>query len=86
MKSAIEKIYFGETNYQDIPVTQEWKSLADKGLKVYEKFFASLTEEQKNQFDDIYFYLGGQESEVARQCYKEGFKLGLALAVEALLE
>ena len=54
MKSAIEKIYKGETSYQDIAVTEEWKRLAEKSLKIYERFYPSLTEEQKKQYDEIY--------------------------------
>ena len=86
MKSAIEKIYFGEADREEIPATEEWKRLADEGLKVYEKFYPSLTEEQKKQFDEIYEYESGQEAEMILQYYKEGFKLGLMLAVEAALK
>ena len=82
MKSAIEKIYKGETHYENIPVTEEWKRLADESLKVYEKFYPSLTEEQKKQYDEIYDYESGQEAEIAKRYYEEGFKLGLALAAE----
>ena len=54
MKRAIEKIYKGETSYQDIAVTEEWKRLAEKSLKIYERFYPSLTEEQKKQYDELY--------------------------------
>ena len=82
MKSAIEKIYRGETDSQNFGVTDEWKKLADKGMKIYEKFYAGLTEEQKHQYEEIFFYESGQEAEVALQCYEEGFKLGLQLGAE----
>lgn len=84
MKSAIEKIYKGETHYENIPVTEEWKRLADESLKVYEKFYPSLTEEQKKQYDELYYYESGQEAEVARRFYEEGFKLGFMLAMEVV--
>ena len=84
MKSVIEKIYKGETSYQNIPVTEEWKRLAEKSLKIYEKFYPGLTEEQKKQFNEIYDYESGQEAEVARRFYEEGFKLGFMLAMEVV--
>ena len=82
MKTAIEKIYSGDTDQQNYEMTKEWKRLAGEALKIYEKFYASLTEEQKKQFEDINHYEGGQEAEVALQCYQEGFKLGLQLGLE----
>ena len=84
MKSVIEKIYKGETSYQDIAVTEEWKRLAEKSLKIYERFYPSLTEEQKKQYDELYYYESGQEAEVARRFYEEGFKLGFMLAMEGV--
>lgn len=85
MKSAIEKIYRGDTNSQDFEMTDEWKRLANEALKIYKGFYASLTEEQKKQLDEINLCEGGQEAEVALQCYREGFKLGLQLGIEAFL-
>lgn len=84
MKSAIEKIYYGETHYENIPVTEEWKRLAAESLKVYEKFYPSLTEEQKKQFDELFDYESEQEGEIARRFYEEGFKLGFMLAMEVV--
>lgn len=85
MKSAIEKLFYGEINHSDIPVTEEWKRLADKSLKVYKEFYTSLTEKQKKQFDNIYDYEIGQQAEALLQHYKAGFKLGLTLAAEVFL-
>ena len=86
MKTAIEKIYSGDTDHQNFEMTEEWKRLASKGLKIYEEFYASLTEKQKKQFDEIYHNESGQEAEVALQCYEEGFKLGLKLGAEVFGE
>jgi len=85
MKSAIEKIFFGETDNQNVPVTEEWKRLSGKCLEIFDGFYESLNEEQKRQYDEIFDYQSGQESETVLQFYKEGFKLGLALAAEAFL-
>jgi len=82
MKSAIEKIYYGETDNQNVSVTQEWKRLAEKCSEIFNGFYASLNEEQKRQYDEIFDYQSGQESETVLQFYKEGFKLGLAIAIE----
>ena len=86
MKTAIDKIYSGDTDHQNFEMTDEWKRLAGEALKTYEVFYASLNEEQKKQFDEIFHYEGGQEAEVALQCYKEGFKLGLKLGAEVFGE
>lgn len=86
MKSAIEKIYYGKANSQNIPVTEEWKRLAAKCLKIYEEFYPSLNEKQKQQYEEMAEYESSQEAEVVRQSYKEGFKLGLALAAESIID
>ena len=82
MKTAIEKIFSGDTNHQNYEMTNEWKRLASEVLKIYHDFYESLTEEQKKQYDEIFHYESGQEAEVALQCYEEGFKLGLQLGLE----
>ncbi len=85
MKSAIEKIYYGETDSQNVPVTEEWKRLSKKVKEIYDGFYSSLSEKQKEQYDEIFNCQSGKESEVALKLYKEGFKLGLALGAEAFL-
>lgn len=85
MKSAIEKIFYGETNSQDMRVTEEYHRLSEKGSKIYGELYAALNDGQKEQLEEIYSCLSGQESEAVLQHFKEGFKLGFTLATEAFL-
>ncbi len=79
MKSAIKKIYYGESCYQLFGQTEK---LREKSKEIFEKFEESLTEEQKRLYEELFEYECGQSSEELLQSYKEGFKLGLTLAVE----
>lgn len=85
MKSAIEKLYFGETHHEYFEMTEEWIRLGEKCKEVYEEFYKSLNEKQKEQYNQIFEYESGQASEELLQAYGKGFKLGLALAAEAFL-
>ena len=86
MKTAIEKLYFGETHHEYFEMTDEWQRLNAKCKVVYEEFYKSLNEKQKEQYDKIYDYESGQLSEELLQAYSKGFKLGLALAAESLTQ
>ena len=85
MKSAIEKLYFGETAQEGFEMTKEWKRLNEKCKEVFDEFYKSLNEEQKKQYEQIFDYESVQASEELRQAYGKGFKLGLALAAESFL-
>ena len=82
MKSAIKKIYYGESCYQLFGQTKKWEKLREKSKEIFEKFEESLTEEQKRLYEELFEYECGQSSEELLQSYKEGFKLGLTLALE----
>jgi len=82
MKSAIDMMLDGETHVDNIKVTDEWKRLANKALSLYNKFYPSLTDEQKKQFDELHDYDAGQTGESEIQHYKAGFKFGFLLAAE----
>lgn len=55
-------------------------------LKNLREFYPSLNEKQKQQYEEMAEYESSQEAEVVRQSYKEGFKLGLALAAESIID
>ena len=82
MKSAIKKIYYGESCYQLKKKKKKWEKLREKSKEIFEKFEESLTEEQKRLYEELFEYECGQSSEELLQSYKEGFKLGLTLALE----
>lgn len=86
MKTALEKIYYDEVEAQNIPDTKEWIRLYNKQHAIYEVFYASLTEEQKKQCDEMSKYKSEMECEVMLQYYKEGFKFGLKVGAEAFLQ
>jgi len=86
MESAIKKVLCGKTNHEYFETSEEWERLSKKVLEIYDEFRASLTEKQKEQFEEIIECECGQSAELGVVYYKEGFKLGLALAVEALTD
>lgn len=79
-------IYYGKTNCQKFEMTEEWKKLNEQSKEIDEKFSESLNEEQKRLYDEIFEYEGKQYSEELLQSYKEGFKLGLTLALEVFFD
>ena len=82
MKSAIEKILNGKTQSQNIKPTEEHNRLSKKSYEIFEGFYASLTEKQKEEFDKIYDLENEMQVEMENEYYKEGVKLGLFLAIE----
>lgn len=82
MKSAIEKILNGGTESQNIKPTEEHNRLSKKSYEIFEGFYASLTEKQKEQYNKIYDLESGMQVEMENAFYKEGLKLGLFLALE----
>ena len=85
MKSAIEKLLNGETECFDKPVTsEEYGKLQYETEDIYENLLKTLTEEQKITLESLYNKMLAMQGEGNRFHYKEGFKLGLAVAVEAI--
>ncbi len=85
MKSAIEKLLNGETECYDKPVTsEEYGRLQYEAENIYENLLKTLTEEQKLILESLYNKMLAMQGEGNRFHYKEGFKLGLAVAVEAV--
>lgn len=83
MKSAIEKILSGDTLDEHIGQTKEYKRLSAKSLTLYEELYSSLTKKQKELFEQFYEVDGEMVAEMECAFYKEGFKLGLLLGMEA---
>lgn len=84
MKSIIEEMYFGKRGFAETIKTNEnyWKVHDEVGV-FYEKLLNELSDEQKSTLDELYSAMGGLEAEQSLEHFKEGFKLGLLLAVEA---
>lgn len=84
MKSIIEEIYYGNCeNHETIKPSEEYWNIHKEYGKIYEKLEEGLNEEQKQLLSDLYVEGGGLEGEMACTHFKEGFKMGLLIAVEA---
>lgn len=83
MHSIIEEIFYGKRGQADnIEMGEEYTKLGAEGMEIYNKFYPTLTPEQKKQFDDMFWADAGQEAECVRAHYIEGFKVGFLIAVE----
>lgn len=85
MKSVIEILLNGETDSLDKTVnSEEYGRLQYEAEDLYENLLKTLTEEQKITLESLYNKMLALEGEGNRFHYKEGFKLGLAVAIEAI--
>ncbi|MDE7083347.1 MAG: hypothetical protein K2O89_06580 [Clostridia bacterium] len=86
MRTAIENIYYGTANKELFSISNEYKIISERVNKLQKDFYASLNEEQKKLYDQINDLQLSQHSQTFLQNFKEGFKLGLSLAAEAILK
>ncbi len=56
----------------------------NSALLIYEKFVATLTEQQIKMFEEVLDKLFIMNEKLSRSDFKEGFKLGLAVATETI--
>lgn len=83
MKSVLRDIYHGEQkNIENFEESNEYWEVHKKYDELYEKLLQGLNEEQKKILDDLYVLSGGLESEASCTWFREGFKMGLLIAVE----
>lgn len=87
MQSIIEEILNGNCGQAEkMDYGEEYKRLCNKGLEIYNKFYPTLTNEQKKQFDEIYEAESGQSAEAELVFYTKGFKTGFLIAVECFMK
>ncbi|MDE6597722.1 MAG: hypothetical protein K2K60_03695 [Clostridia bacterium] len=85
MKSVIEEIYYGNRGHSEsIRESEEYFKVQREVGTLCEEFDKTLTEEQRQVFDKIHFLLSGLEAEATATHFKEGFKLGMLVAVESM--
>ena len=83
MKSILRDIYHGEQkNIENFEESKEYLEVKSNYNVLYEKLEKSLNEEQKKILDDLFVISGGLESEASCTWFKEGFKMGMLIAVE----
>lgn len=87
MQSIISEIFDGEKYRTENIIRSDNYKLMQKSLDIdYQKFFKTLTEKQKDLFEEVYNGLSGLEAEQSKTSFEEGFKLGLSLAFEIIKE
>ena len=85
MKSVLRDIYHGEQrNIENFEESKEYWEVHKQYDELYEKLLQGLNEEQKKILDDLFVMSGGLESEASCTWFKEGFKMGLLIALEVL--
>ena len=87
MKSVIEKIYYGDSVFCDDGFeAEDYKEAAAEFTTAYEKLLKKLPAKLKDEFDEVlYLYSGAADVGYAKK-FCDGFKLGLRLAAETLLQ
>lgn len=58
--------------------------IMNSALLIYEKFVATLTEQQIKMFEEVLDKLFIMNEKLSKADFKEGFKLGLVVATEAI--
>lgn len=82
MKSVIEEIYYNvEGNFKE---DKEYWEINKNYGELFDKLSEKLTDEQKKLLIEIYNASSGMEAEVGCTHFKEGVRMGMLLAIEAL--
>lgn len=85
MKSALEEIYYGNVGLAEkIIKSEEYEKVNNKYDKVYGQLLEGLNAEQKKMLDELYFLMGGLESETGLFYFKEGYKFCMRLVLESM--
>ena len=84
MKSIIEELYYGNWSVENLKTSEEYRKICDECDKLQKEIEKHLNEEQRKNLFDLVLKTGGLEGEAACSHFKEGFKMGLLIAFEAL--
>lgn len=85
-KSIIEEIYYDKLNVcEQVELSEEYKKISDEAYRFYKRLKNILNDEQKKIFEDFANSEIGVCAEGELLHFKEGFKLGLLLAIECLM-
>ena len=86
MKSTIRNLYLWKENANCIKVPEECKTIENEASKIFNELYDSLTKEQQHKYIAYEELQNILYAEAMRNGFKEGFKLGLSLAAESLIE
>lgn len=85
MKSVLEEIYYGERgNCENLELSEGYKAANSKYGELMEMLEKNLDEEQRLKLKEIFYASAEAENEAALTHFKEGFKLGMQIALEVL--
>lgn len=85
-KSIIEEIFMNnESLCEQIKLTEEYKKRFDEAYDFYEQLCALLSDEQNKILENFVEAKMGESAEGELIHFKEGFKVGLRLAMECLI-
>lgn len=85
MKSILAEIFNGTHPYREnIDNGEEYRKINSRYADLCDKFIKTLTEKQKEEFDDLCWADIGTEAEAVEAHYIAGFKLGFKIAVECM--
>ena len=82
MKSIIEDIYYGNWSAENYKISEEYRKICEECDKGYKEIEKHLNEEQKQNLFNLILKNSGLEGEAACTNFKEGFKLGMLIAIE----
>lgn len=83
MKSVIEEIYYGNIE-EKYKTSEEYGKICGECDKLYKEIEKHLNEEQREILWNFSLKNASLEGEAACAHFKEGFKMGLLVAIEAL--
>ncbi|MDE5765705.1 MAG: hypothetical protein K2I17_00890 [Clostridia bacterium] len=85
MVSIIKELFFGERGqHENIITGKRYKKLCEELFEVCKELSKDFNEKQKELFEMICNMQAEIEGEAVFQNYREGFKIGLLLALECL--
>ena len=83
MKSILEEIYFGRRgDFEKIVVDERYEKADEKYSKIYNELVTGLNESQRQILDKLVDATAGLEIAIGCSHFKEGFKIGVLVAVE----
>ena len=83
MKKVLSELYYGNINEAERSVADFRESDEFKKMDAAaEKLLATFNKEQEKLFDEYFFAMGGYLDLEKLRTYKNGIKLGFALAIE----
>lgn len=85
---TIEKLYYGNISPCEnmIRGNEDYKDLLRLYSRNQEKLLSILTEEQKERYEKIHNYADKLSSELEKQSFINGFRLGVQLVTESFCE